>query len=242
MGILRTGWDDSLKRLDAGIDAAEIATINDTSVFAADLDRAQVRKIMTLRTRWTEGSIYPKHNSRAGLIPSTKKSSMGAYVRVGSLQQYMADQDAGWIQRDPYVPTDEARVGKNKKRKIRRPDHLRNIEKKGMMTAKNFRQPRTRKAKINAMIGMVRNSKNVGGKGYYKGVIRVMPGDPTTLPPGYYRVNRRKSLKLVRLAQQGPKRRAGTHWHTKTMKNPAIPRREQMFFTRHAARMMRRVR
>lgn len=230
-GILRDGWKRKLQKLKGGLVLAEISTINDTALYAADLDRETIKKQFVNRTPWTVGSVYPKRGSRAGLIPLTKKTSNGAYVRVGSVQEYMRDQDEGWTEQDPFVPTDKARVSGSHKKKIRRANHMNYIKRKGVMKADKFSGPHTRRGKIQAMLAVSRKEK-------FKGVLYIKPGDPTTLPAGYYR-RKGRALRLIRLEQPGNRRRKATHWHTNAMKDPRLRGLSSVFFNRNAARITR---
>jgi hypothetical protein len=222
-----------LAKVDRGITEAELTTLNDTGLYAADLDRATIVKTFTNRNKWTENSVFPRKGRKLGFVPVKKKTSKNAYVRVGSIQPYMRDQEMGWTANNPQVPTNQARVGGNYRKRIKKAASLPHLRAKGAVTAKNFRQPRTRKKKIDAMIGMVNAGK-------FQGVIQIRPQDPTTLPPGYYKVMRRKTLTLWRLSQWGARRRKATKWHSKTMRNPRIKVMNDLYYKRNAARILRR--
>ena len=232
--ILRAGWEKKLKKVGRGLVLAEVRTQNDLGLLAADLDRATVTKIFILRTGWTLGSIWPKRNTKRGLIPESVRTTNGIYVRVGSVQDYMKDQNDGWTAHNPYVPTNAARVGRNLRKKIKKAANLKHIRSKGVMTASDFKNARTRKKKINAMIGQANSRKNK-----FKGVYEVRASDPTTLPAGYYKVERRRSLKLWRMLQPGSHWRKATRWHTKTMRDPILEKMSDKYYDINATRIFK---
>lgn len=232
--VLRAGWEKKLRKVKRGLVLAEVRTLNDLGLLAADLDRETVKKEFILRTGWTLGSIWPKRGTKRGLIPESVRTTTGIYIRVGSVQGYMHDQEHGWTARNPYVPTKAARVGRNVRKKIKKAANLKHIESKGVMTASDFKNARTRKKKIRAMIGQANSRKNK-----FRGVYKVQASDPTTLPPGYYKVERRRSLKLWRLLQPGSHKRRATRWHTRTMRDPLLEKMSDRYYDINATRIMR---
>lgn len=233
-GVLRDGWQKQLKKVDRGLILAEVRTMNDLGLLAADLDRATIKKRFVNRTQWTVNAIWPKRNTKRGRIPETVRSTQGLYIRVGSVLEYMKDQESGWAAMDPHVPTNAARVGRNYRRKIKKAASMNHIKRDGVMTAANFKRAKTRKKKIDAMIGVARSRKNK-----FRGVYFVRPQDPTPLPPGYYKVERRRSLTLWRLLQPGSRKRKATHWHTDTMKNPILKVMEARYYDINATRILK---
>lgn len=221
-----------LMKLKDGIARATIAGLNETALVANLAQKKQIRKTFTLRTKWTEGSIFPKHGSRAGFIPEYKTDLSKVWIRTGSVQEYMERQQEGWTAHEPQVPTLKARVGRNYNRKIAKKARLKTLKTQPKWSPSHFTSVK-KEDQVKQMIAVVRKSK-------YKGIIHVKK-DGYSLPPGFYKMRNRRTLDLLRYWQKGSHKRKATHWHTKAMQNPMIFARQQERFNRKARIMLHRL-
>jgi hypothetical protein len=217
-------WRDKLGKIENGLQTAMVMTINDTAHIAAHSQRIQLGKSFTLRTKWTEGSIYPKRGKRLGLIPPHKKNLNSVYARTGSIQEYLADQQTGWRVRDAKVPTDSARIKQQRRRRLSKKGKL-----KTLRNEKTYRPSRFRKIKKNKRVGVMIEMLK---KEKFKGVIKVEKRG-YTLPRGFYRL-KKKTLVMIRFLQKGSRKRKAERWHTEAMEKPAIYGKVQHRFNKNA--------
>jgi hypothetical protein len=217
-------WREKLGKIEHGLERATIMTVNDTALIASAAQRIQLGKSFTLRTKWTEGSIFPKRGKRLGLIPPHKTNLNSVYARTGSIQEYLADQQTGWRVRDAQVPTDSARIKQQRRRRLSKKGKL-----KTLRSEKTYRPSRFKKIKKNKRVGVMIEMLK---KDKFKGVIKVEKRG-YTLPRGFYRI-KKKTLVMIRFLQKGSRKRKAERWHTDAMAKPAIFGKVQHRFNKNA--------
>lgn len=200
--------------------------LNSMAIAAADLKRERIPNIFTLRSEYTQGSIFPKQKMQSfgsaflggqptglGLIPPGKNDWRTMYSQAGTIQPYMLEQEEGYSRNDPMPPTKAARVGRSYTKKIAKKGKLKTLRAQKTLRAKDFDKQDNAKARITAMIETAKAAKEKGsGKGLF------FVGKNQYLPSGYWRVKKagkRKgsgTIELVRLWQSGRRRRKGRKW------------------------------
>jgi hypothetical protein len=217
----------NLGHMSRGITDSVRDTLNEMAHIAAMEQRAHLHRVFTLRNKWIVGSIWPKIGMRKGLVPSTARDISRMYSRSGSNSPYLLKQEEGWIKNDPSVPTDEARVGRNHKRVIRKQARMRNLPREKTMSATktmtHISDPRKRVSVILAVAAAIN----------WKGLILIE--NDNVLPAGYYTI-RRGSLRLVRRNQKGPRVRPPETWHEDAIRNSRLNRNAQRIYDLNAAR------
>lgn len=220
--------EKKLRKLERGLERAMIQTMNQTGLLAGLAQKKQLRRDFTLRTKFTEGSIRPAKRAgknSLGLIPEHKKNLRSAYIRTGTVQDYLRKQEEGWTARDPYVPTNKARVGRSFKRKIKKKASMLYLKSRGAITPGRLKGV-SEQNQVKAFIAILRKTR-------FKGLIRIEKKNHV-LPQGYYKMRNRKTLDLLRYHQEGSRRRKQENWHQKAMRDPMIFRDQQKWFNRKA--------
>jgi hypothetical protein len=220
-----------LNKLGKSLGRAMVMTLNDTALIAAKVQRNDLKKRFILRTKWTAGSIFPKEGRRLGLIPERKFNVNKVFARTGSIQEYLARQEEGFAATDPQVPSNKARIGRSRRRRLSKRGKLRTIKSSSLFKPSALRKLE-KKDRVPVMIQILRKSK-------FKGYIHI-DKKGHALPPGFYKMRNRRTLDLLRLSQKGRRRRRATRWHSLAMRKKVIFTRQQLHFNKNSAYLMKR--
>lgn len=222
---IKVDWKDAerrLKRFDGAMASSTRYILNWAAVMGARRFKKSFHREFTIRNNSTDNTTFPRekfgNNARGlGFVPPSNTDWPSMYSRAGTIADYMVDQEEGFTVKDPYAPTDFARIGKSPKKVISSSARLQRLKQTRALTPKAMKKPDTKDKKIRAMLGMIKREK-------HKGFILIEDKNDI-LPPGYYKVNTRKgkarkisgkkrigTLRLWRLLDKGRKVRRARKW------------------------------
>lgn len=190
-----------------------IRSLNHTALTGAVYQKRALRKKFTLRTKFTAGSIFPKHGRKIGLVPPWKKWNPRIYSRTGTISPYLPDQEKGFRRRENITPTNQARIGKSFNRPIRKGGKLPILRKSRPVISpsrmrKGSARGKTKRTKLAMMLNMLRREK-------FKGTIHVKRKN-YGLPRGWYKLKGKKGLDMIRSTNRG--KRVKTSWHREPLR------------------------
>lgn len=229
MSSINIKYDDgkvmtNFVRMAGGVTDAVRDTLNEMAMIAAHSQRAYLPRVFTLRNKWVSGSIWPKLGKRKGLVPHRASNINRMYSTSGTVSPYLERQEGGWAKKDPSVPSDEVRIGRNHRRIIRKQYRKKQIDKQPTLTPdKTMARIPDRKERVSAMLAMA-NQIN------WKGLIEIE--NDRVMPAGYYQI-RGGSLRLLRRNQTGYRFRRAIEWHEKSIALSGLSRNAQRVYDRN---------